>query len=72
MLIDIQRHKISFNERRKKIREDLLHDITNSNITFERKMKLMRLLDKTFRKYLGVIYLSDAELESNDFLNRSM
>jgi hypothetical protein len=56
----------------KKIREDLLHDITNSNITFERKMKLMRLLDKTFRKYLGVIYLSDAELESNDFLNRSM
>jgi len=56
----------------KKIREDLLHEITNSNMTFERKMKLMRLLDKAFRKYLGVIYLSDAELESNDFLNRSM
>lgn len=55
-----------------KIREDLLHEITNSNMTFERKMKLMRLLDKAFRKYLGVIYLSDAELESNDFLNRSM
>ena len=56
----------------KKIREDLLHEITNSNMTFERKMKLMRLLDKAFRKYLGVIYLTDAELESNDFLNRSM
>lgn len=55
-----------------KIREDLLHEITNSNMTFERKMKLMRLLDKAFRKYLGVIYLTDAELESNDFLNRSM
>jgi hypothetical protein len=59
-------------EKNKKIREDLLHEITNSNMTFERKMKLMRLLDKAFRKYLGTIYLSDEELERNDFLNRSM
>jgi hypothetical protein len=59
-------------EENKKIREDLLHEITNSNMTFERKMKLMRLLDKAFRKYLGTIYLSDEELERNDFLNRSM
>ena len=59
-------------EENKKIREDLLHEITNSNMTFERKMKLMRLLDKAFRKFLGTIYLSDEELERNDFLNRSM
>ena len=59
-------------EENKKIREDLLHEITNSNMTFERKMKLMRLLDKAFRKYLGTIYLSDEELARNDFLNRSM
>ena len=59
-------------EDNRKIRDDLLDEITNSNMTFERKMKLMRLLDKAFRKYLGIIYLSDEELERNDFLNRSM
>ena len=72
MLLDIQIQKYILMKEEKKNREDLLHEITNSNMTFERKMKLMRLLDKAFRKYLGVIYHSDAELESNDFLNRSM
>jgi len=55
-----------------KIKEELLNEITNSNMTLQRKMKVMELLDAAFRKYLGVIYLSDKELEKNDILNRSM
>ncbi len=54
------------------IREEILTEITNSNMTIQRKMKLMELMDNAFRKYLGVIYLSDKELEDNDILNRSM
>lgn len=55
-----------------KLREDLLNEIINSNMTLQRKMKVLKLLDNAFRKYLGVIYLSDEELEQNDILNRSM
>ena len=55
-----------------KIKEDLLNEITNSNMTLQRQMKVMELLDTAFRKYLGVIYLSDKELEQKDILNRSM
>tara|TARA_B100000809_G_scaffold46543_1_gene40944 strand:+ start:154 stop:339 length:186 start_codon:yes stop_codon:yes gene_type:complete len=55
-----------------KIKKDLLNEITNSNMTLQRQMKVMELLDTAFRKYLGVIYLSDKELEQNDILNRSM
>jgi len=55
-----------------KIKEELLNEITNSNMTLQRKMKVMELLDAAFRKYLGVIYLSDKEIEQNDILNRSM
>ena len=56
----------------KKIGEDLINEITNSNMSFKRKMKVLGLLDLAFRKYLGIIYLSDDELEKNDILNRSM
>ncbi len=55
-----------------KIKEDILNEITNSNMTLQRKMKLMKLMDSAFRKYLGIIYLSDEELSENDLLNRSM
>ena len=54
------------------LKDDILHEITHSNMSFERKMKVMKLLDQAFRKYLGVFYLSDQELEDNDILNRSM
>ena len=56
----------------KKIREDILNEIAKSNMTIQRKMRLMELMDSAFRKYLGIIYLSDKELEKNDILNRSM
>ena len=56
----------------KKRRENILNEITNSNMTIQRKMRLMELIDGAFRKYLGVIYLSDKELEQKDILNRSM
>lgn len=60
----------SMKEENLKIRQDLLYEITNSNMTFQRKMKLMRMLDNAVRKYLGVNYLSNEELNTNDFLNR--
>lgn len=60
----------SMKEENLKIRQDLLYEITNSNMTFQRKMKLMRMLDNAFRKYLGVNYLSNEELNTNDLLNR--
>ena len=56
----------------KQLREELLKEILNSKMTFKRKMKIMHLMDQAFRQYLGVIYLSDEELERNDVLNRSM
>ncbi len=55
-----------------KLREEILNEILNSKMTINRKMIIMKLLDKAFRKYLGIIYLSDKELEKNDILNRSM
>jgi hypothetical protein len=54
------------------LKNKLIDEITNSKMTLERKMKVLELLDDAFRKYLGVIYLSDKELEQNDILNRSM
>jgi hypothetical protein len=55
-----------------KIKNTLVKEITNSNMTLKRKMKVLKLLDSAFREYLGVIYLSDKELEQKDILNRSM
>ena len=55
-----------------KIKIKLINEITDSKMSFERKMKVLELLDEAFRKHLGVIYLSDKELEQNDILNRSM
>ena len=46
-----------------KLKEELLKEIVNSNMTLKRKMKVLNILDKAFRKYLGIIYLSDEELE---------
>ncbi len=56
-----------------KLKEELLNEIVNSNMTLKKKMKVLRILDKAFRRYLGVIYLSDEELdELSLFHNRSM
>ncbi len=52
--------------------EKLISEITDSNMTFQKKMKVLRLLDQAFRKHLGVLYMSDKELEENDILYRSM
>jgi hypothetical protein len=41
-------------------------------MTFRKKMEVLNLLDKAFRKYYGKIYLSDSELDMNDILIRSM
>ncbi len=54
------------------LKENLLNEITNSKMTLERKLKVMRLLDEAFRKFMGIIYLTDKEIENNDILNRSM
>lgn len=50
----------------------LIVEISNSNMSLQKKMTVFRLLDKAFRKHLGVFYLSDKELEHNDILYRSM
>ena len=53
-------------------KKKLVDEITNSKLSFNKQMKALERLDKKYRKYLGVIYLSDKELEENDILNRSM
>ena len=50
----------------------LIIEITDSNMTFQKKMKVLKLLDEAFRKHMGVFYLSDKELDDNDILYRSM
>ena len=54
------------------LKEMLLQEITDSNMTFQKKMRVLKLLDQAFRKHLGVIFLSNKELEENDILQRSM
>lgn len=39
------------------MKNTLVKEITNSNMTLKRKMKVLKLLDSAFREYLGVIYL---------------
>jgi hypothetical protein len=56
----------------KKIRENILNEISNSKMSFKRKMKMLKLMDVAFRNTLGVFYLSNKELVENDILNRSM
>ena len=56
----------------KVLAEKMIHEITNSNMTFQKKMTLFKLLDEAFRKHLGVFYLSNKELEEKDILFRSM
>ena len=55
-----------------KLAEKIIKEISNSSMTFEKKMVLFRLLDEAFRKHLGVFYLSNKELEEKDILFRSM
>lgn len=56
----------------KELAEKMIHEVTNSNMTLQKKMILFKLLDEAFRKHLGVFYLSNKELEENDILFRSM
>ena len=58
--------------RDQKLRDEILKVLLNSRMTHKNKMKIMELMDKAFRKYMGIIYLSDEEIESKDILNRSM
>ena len=46
----------------KKLKQDLLNEVLNSKMSLQKKLKVMQLLDVAFRKYLGIIYLSDEEL----------
>ncbi len=55
-----------------KLAKKLIIEITDSNMTFQKKMTVLKLLDKAFRKHMGVFYLSDKELEEKDILYRSM
>lgn len=55
-----------------KLAEELVNEITDSKMSFTKKMTVLKLLDKAFRKHLGVIYFSNEELENNDILRRSM
>ncbi len=52
--------------------EELVKEVTNSNMTIEKKLRILRLLDEAFREHLGIIFLSNAELSENDILFRSM
>lgn len=56
----------------KQLAKKLINEISDSNMTFQRKMKVLKLLDKAFRKHLGLFYLTDKELEEGDILYRSM
>ncbi|OUS02577.1 hypothetical protein A9Q86_03490 [Flavobacteriales bacterium 33_180_T64] len=56
----------------KKLAQDLVKEITTSNMTIQKKLLVLELLDKAFRKHFGIIYLSNHELEDNDILFRSM
>ncbi len=56
----------------KELAKELIIEITDSNMTFQRKMRILKLLDRAFRKHLGVFYLSDKELEDKDVIFRSM
>jgi len=55
-----------------KIITNIINEITDSNMSFNRKMKVLKQLDTAFRKHYGKIYLSDNELNENDMLLRSM
>ena len=54
------------------LRDNLLKEVSDSNISLERKMKILQLIDAAFREYMGAVYLTDEELEQNDILSRSM
>ena len=56
----------------KKLAEEIVNEITNSKMSFTKKIAILKLLDKAFRENLGIIYLSNHELEDNDILFRSM
>ena len=56
----------------KKLIQDLVKGITTSNMSIQKKLVMLELLDKAFRKHFGIIYLSNQELEDNDILFRSM
>lgn len=56
----------------KQLADDLINEIIDSKMSFNKKMVVLKLLDKAFRDYLGIIFLSNQELEENDILNRSM
>jgi len=51
-----------------KIITNIINEITDSNMSFNRKMKVLKQLDTAFRKHYGKIYLSDNELDENDML----
>ena len=51
---------------------NIINQIIDSEMSFNRKAKVLKLLDKAFRKHYGKIYLSDSELNENDILLRSM
>ncbi len=54
------------------LRDNLLKEVSDANMSLERKMKILQLIDTAFREYMGAVYLSDEELEQNDILSRSM
>lgn len=56
----------------KKLAEDIVNEILNSKMSFTEKLAVLKLFDKAFREYLGIIYLSNQEIENNDILFRSM
>ena len=50
----------------KKLAQDIVKEITTSNMTIQKKLLVLELLDKAFRKHFGIIYLSNQELVDND------
>lgn len=57
---------------KQKLARDLVREITNSNMSFHKKLIVLHLLDTAFREHLGAFYLSNKELEEKDILFRSM
>lgn len=54
------------------LKDEILDLIENSNMKIGNKLSLMKLLDKAFRQHMGVMFVTDEEIEQNDILSRSM
>ena len=54
--------------RDQKLRDEILKVLLNSRMTHKNKMKIMELMDKAFRKYMGIFICQMKRLKVRIFL----